>query len=167
MSTKRDPGRFDCYAKLGIDEPYFVIRAKDPVAGAVIREWVRLRSQTPGNERNPKLEEALVCADAMEAWRARTMSGQPCGCDAGADHLCDFHGKPEIQEMGKLIAAARAEVNEDLWGKLREVITFAAAVGDALGDISIEAAKTAIQRKVQEVFLGAMYVPTLRRVVDE
>ena len=164
MSTKRDPGQFDCYAKLGIDEPYFVLRAKDPVAGDVVREWVRRRALTPGNERNPKLEEALTCANTMEAWRARAMSGQSCGCDPGADHLCDFHGKPEIQEMRKLIAAARAEVNGDLWAKLRDVLAFAAGVEDVLGDIGIDDAKAAIQRKVVEVFTGVTFVPVLRRV---
>jgi len=166
MSTKRDPGQFDCFAKLGIDEPYFVIRAKDPVGPDTVVAWVNLRAKTPGNTDNPKLQEALDCAAAMRAWRARAMSGQACGFDPGANHLCDHHGKAEIQEMRKLIANARAEVNADLWVKLTDVLTFAAAVGDVLGDIGIEDAKGAIQRKVIEVFTGATFVPVLRRVVD-
>ncbi|MGH9238777.1 MAG: hypothetical protein ACRD3G_12130 [Vicinamibacterales bacterium] len=92
MSTKRDPGQFDCYAKLADDEEYFLVRAKDPDAPAVVREWIRLRRQRPGNELNPKLDEAEACARKMEAWRARNMSGRPCGCDPAANHRCEQHG---------------------------------------------------------------------------
>lgn len=91
MSTKQTTGEFDCYAKLAKDEPYFVLRAKDPDAPAVIEEWVRLRRQRPRNEGNPKLDEALVCAADMRGWRVRNMSGQPCGCDPGANYTCQEH----------------------------------------------------------------------------
>jgi hypothetical protein len=88
VSTKEKPGAFDCYAKLAPDEPYFVLRAKDPAAPATIEAWIRLRRQTPGNEKNPKLDEASVTATAMRAWRLKYMIGQPCGCDPGAKHHC-------------------------------------------------------------------------------
>lgn len=69
MSTKQNAGAFDCYAKLIDDEPYFVLRAKDPDAPQVVEDWVRRRSQRAGNEQNPKLEEALQTAAAMRQWR--------------------------------------------------------------------------------------------------
>ena len=91
MSTKQNPGRFDCYARLADDEPYFVLRAKDPDAPALVEEWTRRRARRPGNERNPKLPEALECAAEMRAWRVRHMSAQPCGCDPGVGHTCEQH----------------------------------------------------------------------------
>lgn len=42
MSTKLDPGQFDCYAKLADDEPYFVLRAKDPHAPVLVRTVGRI-----------------------------------------------------------------------------------------------------------------------------
>jgi len=44
MSTKQNPGPFDCYAKLAPDEPYFVLRAKDPIAPQLITVWKAIRS---------------------------------------------------------------------------------------------------------------------------
>ena len=65
MSTKNDPGQFDCYARLADDEPYFVLRAKDPIAPDLVQEWSRRRAALPGNEQNPKLLEAFECAAAI------------------------------------------------------------------------------------------------------
>lgn len=78
MSTKQDPGAYDCYAKLQEDEPYFVLRAKDATAPLLVRHWVqrrRIEAQVAGQAITPayeaKLQEALKCADDMEAWRER------------------------------------------------------------------------------------------------
>ena len=78
MSTKQHPGAFDCYAKLADDEPYFVLRAKDASAPAIMREWVRQQwiawFDDHGSEPVPptykeKLLEASACAARMEQWR--------------------------------------------------------------------------------------------------
>jgi hypothetical protein len=66
--TKADPGPFDCYAKLPPDEPYFVLRAKDPNAPALVELWAALREVQYGDYR--KLQEARQCADQMRRWRA-------------------------------------------------------------------------------------------------
>lgn len=98
MSTKRTPGPFDCYDKLELDEPYFVLRAKDAVAPEVVEHWIKLRTLQPGNVGNPKLAEARQCAKEMRRWRERRgresraptpVSTQPCGCDPGAGHHCE------------------------------------------------------------------------------
>lgn len=89
MSTKQNPGQFDCYAKLKDDEPYFVLRAKDPCAPALVEEWVTRRSRMHGQENNPKFPEALACADAMRAWRATNYNARACGCDPATPHRCD------------------------------------------------------------------------------
>lgn len=66
MSTKNDPGKYDCYAKLADDEPYFVLRAKDPHAPALVELWASLRAAEFGHY--DKLDEARRCADAMRAY---------------------------------------------------------------------------------------------------
>lgn len=66
MGTKRDPGPHDCYAKAGDDEPIFTLRAKDPIAAGIVRQWAswaRSRGVDP-----VKVEEAFACAIAMERW---------------------------------------------------------------------------------------------------
>lgn len=66
MSTKLNPGNFDCYAKLKDDEPYFVLRASDPHAPAIVELWASLRESEFGF--SEKFAEARVCADAMRIW---------------------------------------------------------------------------------------------------
>ena len=52
MSTKNKPGQFDCYAKLRPDEPYFVLRASDPVAPYLVHAWRMLRADDYTNAVN-------------------------------------------------------------------------------------------------------------------
>lgn len=66
MSTKRQPGEFDCLAKLTDDEPYFVLRAKDPHAPALVELWAALRESEFGHFE--KLDEARQCAEQMRGW---------------------------------------------------------------------------------------------------
>lgn len=70
MSTKQNPGKYDCYARLADDEPYFVLRAKDPHAPVLVELWVALRQAEFGDFE--KLGEALECARQMRAWFQRT-----------------------------------------------------------------------------------------------
>ena len=92
MSTKNDPGPFDCYAKLASDEPYFLLRAKDPVAPFLVMAWASLRAgdlkaaviaveeaevalvrsgRTLLPPDSPKSLEAVQCARQMAAWMVR------------------------------------------------------------------------------------------------
>lgn len=66
MSTKLDPGNYDCYKKLADDEPYFVLRAKDPHAPALVELWAALREAEFGNF--AKLDEARQTAAQMRTW---------------------------------------------------------------------------------------------------
>jgi hypothetical protein len=75
MSTKQDPGEFDCYAKLAPDEPYFVLRAKDPLAPALIELWAEQRRVQYGVY--PKLDEAVACAEQMRAWKRQHPEARP------------------------------------------------------------------------------------------
>ena len=69
MSTKLNPGQYDCYARLSDDEPYFVLRAKDPHAPALVELWANLRISEFGW--TAKFDEALKCAAQMREWQRR------------------------------------------------------------------------------------------------
>jgi hypothetical protein len=69
MGTKLEPGAFDCYHEAALDEPMFVLLARDPMAPAIVRRWAAHRELDPGTPPEQVLE-ALRCADAMEAWYA-------------------------------------------------------------------------------------------------
>lgn len=76
MSTKLNPGNYDCYAKLKDDEPYFVLRAKDPHAPALVELWAALRESEFGC--TAKFDEAKKCAQEMRDWQERNKI-QPLG----------------------------------------------------------------------------------------
>ena len=77
MATKNNPGAYDCYAAVEPDEPYFLVRANDPLAPGMVRGWAiqrvhqimqGIKPNTP--EQWDKVSEALRCASEMEVWRA-------------------------------------------------------------------------------------------------
>jgi hypothetical protein len=68
VSTKNNPGKWDCYAKAAPDEEMFVLLASDEFAPALVREWASRRFRGPADLE--KIQEALRVADAMERWRA-------------------------------------------------------------------------------------------------
>lgn len=65
MGTKRNPGPNDCYEKAGLDEPIFVLRAKDFHAPHLIEIWASLQLKKD----SAKVREALRCAEDMRNWR--------------------------------------------------------------------------------------------------
>ena len=67
MSTKNDPGKYDCYAKADPDEPMFVLLARDELAPTLVSMWACLYELRDGSPE--KVQEALDCADAMIQWR--------------------------------------------------------------------------------------------------
>lgn len=66
MGTKRNPGVFDCYEAAKPDEPMFILLGRDPMAGILVRLWVKLREET--GEHPAKLEEAMFCAAELERY---------------------------------------------------------------------------------------------------
>ncbi len=43
MGTKNNPGKFDCYANAGPDEPMFVLLGRDRLAGHLVSIWSKIR----------------------------------------------------------------------------------------------------------------------------
>lgn len=97
MGTKNNPGEYDCYAKLADDEPYFVLRGKDPSARYLVRIWVHLRRgqwldamsslisamrdlhvmDRASPEGYHKLREAHVVSQDMHNWRVQNVLNKP------------------------------------------------------------------------------------------
>ena len=81
MGTKNNPGKFDCYANAGPDEPMFHLLARDPAAPDAILRWIECREELirsgkkPASDRN-MLAEARECAAAMIEWRKKNRPEQ-------------------------------------------------------------------------------------------
>lgn len=69
MGSKINPGQHDCHAAALPDEPMFTLLARDPVAPDLVRRWASARGLTASTDDFAKLNEARVCAGAMEIWR--------------------------------------------------------------------------------------------------
>lgn len=66
MSTKLNPGAYDCHANAEPDEEMFILLARDVHAPATVRHWADLREARGGKPE--KVAEARACADRMDAW---------------------------------------------------------------------------------------------------
>ena len=90
VGSKANKSKFDCYDDLADDEPYYVIRAHDPLSDALIElhayigagqsgaahnklaEIMELtRDRPPRPSDSPKYRETFAISQAMEAWRNR------------------------------------------------------------------------------------------------
>ena len=68
MGTKKNPGPYDCYAAAADDEPIFVLRASDPLAANLVRQWAILYLDDKKPTTWKKADEARACARAMDLW---------------------------------------------------------------------------------------------------
>lgn len=59
-----------CLNKAGFDEPVFVLRAKDPLAPAVVEVWASMAEAAEMHEAE-KISMARTEADEMREWRRR------------------------------------------------------------------------------------------------
>ena len=82
MGTKANPGPYDCHADAETHEPIFTLRANDPLAPDLVREWARrhavqklIEGDLATNEQ--KCVQALTCAEDMESWRSGNLSSTP------------------------------------------------------------------------------------------
>lgn len=66
MGTKNNPGKFDCYANAGPDEPMFVLLGRDKHAPTLIWLWATLR-EIDGEDKEI-VEEARDAATKMIEW---------------------------------------------------------------------------------------------------
>jgi hypothetical protein len=90
LGSKANPSQFDCLPDLAEDEPYFVIRARDPLANALVELHAYIGAGQSGAAHNklaeimsltapaaprpagtPKYRETFAISLAMEQWRQR------------------------------------------------------------------------------------------------
>lgn len=83
MSTKEEPGPFDCWDKLLPGEEYFLIRAKDPDFELFVRQWalnrrmqVNMGSRADTHRENQRIASALDCAYNGKQWRDKYLATQ-------------------------------------------------------------------------------------------
>ena len=88
VGSKANPSQFDGIDKLGADEPYFVIRAHDPLSSALVELHAYIGAGQSGAAHNklaeimaltaakpprpassPKYRETFAISLAMEQWR--------------------------------------------------------------------------------------------------
>lgn len=74
MSTKKNPGQFDCYANAKNDEPMFIVLARDKDAPLLVRMWAMLREGAIEQGAKPAADmtmvhEARQIAYEMDRWR--------------------------------------------------------------------------------------------------
>ncbi|MEN0651443.1 MULTISPECIES: aspartate decarboxylase [Hyphobacterium] len=88
VGSKANPSKYDCYPDLADDEPYFVIRAGDPLASALVELHAYIgagqagaahnklaeimdltRGKPPRPSDSPKYRETFAISSAMEHWR--------------------------------------------------------------------------------------------------
>jgi hypothetical protein len=69
MGTKDNPGLFDCFKKMGPNEPFFVLRAQDALAAELVELW-SLRAKAAGCSID-KVNEAKNIAEEMLRWPVR------------------------------------------------------------------------------------------------
>ncbi|MEZ5919795.1 MAG: hypothetical protein R3C60_00435 [Parvularculaceae bacterium] len=89
VGSKANPSKFDCYDDLAADEPYFVIRADDPLSDSLVElhayigagqagaahnklaEIMALTAENPPRpSESPKYRETFAISQAMDAWRS-------------------------------------------------------------------------------------------------
>ncbi|MEM6537490.1 MAG: aspartate decarboxylase [Pseudomonadota bacterium] len=88
VGSKANKSQFDCYDDLADDEPYFVIRADDPLSDSLVElhayigagqagaahnklaEIMELtREKPPRPSDSPKYRETFAISQSMESWR--------------------------------------------------------------------------------------------------
>lgn len=88
LGSKANPSQYDCLPDLADDEPYFVIRAKDPLSNALVELHAYIgagqagpahaklaeimemtRDKAPRASDSPKYRETFAISSAMERWR--------------------------------------------------------------------------------------------------
>ena len=67
MSTKNNPGAYDCYANAAPDEPMFVLLGRDKHAPTLVWLWAALRELD--QEDPAKVKEAQQCMADMLTWQ--------------------------------------------------------------------------------------------------
>lgn len=138
MSTKQEPGPFDGMARARPDEPVFTLRAHDPLAAALVHQWVaqrraaiRLADLSPEKEELELLQcrEAEELAWSMDAWRKGEIGKLAEALEEGAAPPAAYSGHTASDE--ELAAKVRYDAIKAAGSLLNNAI---AGITDAATD---------------------------------
>ena len=59
MSTKANPGKYDCYAAADDNEPMFILLARDPTAPYLVELWRQMRAGVSASMMEETLYDAI------------------------------------------------------------------------------------------------------------
>lgn len=108
MGTKADLVRdlrnnAGCIGRTAGDEPVFLICARDPLGGPIVRNWA---SGAIAHRVNPdKIADALRIASAMDAWHIEARAANP-SCPNAPDGVHRFN-----VDTGKCLCGALEELS--------------------------------------------------------
>lgn len=156
MGTKNSPGKYDCYQNALPDEPMFVLLARDPSAPKLVSAWATIREQAIEDGARPKTDRALVeeadlCANAMEEWRkrndgawrqSRAQLAPPAPLPEDVEALAEaLHGVP-LRSVARLVLADRQRAVEAEREKaMAQILEFAQRWRDDAFDAAAEIAE--------------------------
>lgn len=117
MSTKLNPGKFDCIRAALPDEPYFVLLARDPSAPRRLREWSDQRRQELLAEKvdRPDLDEDAAWLARFNEDMAKCRDADMIGHDMAvwrAAHDGEWRNPTARQTMGEINPALRETIAE-------------------------------------------------------
>ncbi len=115
MGTKNNPGKFDCYAKAGPDEPLFILRGTDAAAPLIVRLWAAIREETHGAADSEMLSDAMACSDAMQGHS--TALGKEAGQKAAAQAFAKISMTHLLQVAATLPRDMRIAIAHKLVGE--------------------------------------------------
>lgn len=75
MSTKENPGKFDCYGRAMPHEEMFTVLGRDRTSPKFVLKWAKKRMTDIAKGKAPESDlamvaEAVLCAKRMKRWRA-------------------------------------------------------------------------------------------------
>lgn len=144
-STKLEPGAFDGFEKAEPNEPLFTLLARDPLAPALIHEWVDRRrkeiiaSDIPAAKRKVELTQAMEAENialAMIEWRKGYSAIEAPKVDASP--VRSYSGN--AMDADELAAKARFDTRKVAAQKIRNAIAEIAEAAELVTKYGFEPA---------------------------
>lgn len=149
-STKAEPGAFDGMERAAPDEPVFTLRAKDPLAAILVREWVALRrasitsayehGQIPEAKRELELiqcREAEEIAFQMEDWQSGNVTAEEAPKE-------EARATTEAMSEAELAAKARYDTIKAAVSTLNNAVAEVTGAAEALEPLGFPTERAAI-----------------------
>lgn len=146
-STKSEPGAFDGMERAAPDEPVFTLRAHDPLAAALVHEWVRQRREAINGADLPEAKrelELIQCREAEEiAWSMEDWRKGVVAAEANAPKE-DARATTEALSEAELEAKHRYDTVKGAVGTLNNAVAEVTEAAGALEPLGFPTERAAI-----------------------